>query len=359
MNRRSFLSGVAAAGAVSLAARSTAAARRPAPQKIRLGLDNFAVRAMGWKTPQLIDYAGSLKLDSLLISDLDAFESLEEAALKEIRRRAEAEGVALYLGSWSICPTSKTFKTNWGTAEEHLRLGIRCAQALGSPVFRVVLGNMEDRKTPGGIRARIADTVRVLRACRQPALDAGVRIAMENHAGDLHSWELLDLIDEAGRDFVGANLDSGNAAWTLENPHDVLERLGPVTVCSSLRDQMIWTTPEGAAVQWTSVGEGLMDWKAFAARWQQLCPEVPMHIETISGAQRTFPYRQPEFWQHYDRRPEALARFEEMAKRGKPLTPFRAPPGDEGRKVTQDFQRQEFEKSIAYLRSEIGLGRRT
>ena len=38
------------------------------------------------------------------------------------------------------------------------------------------------------------------------------------------------------------------------------------------------------------------------------------------------------------------------------LTPFRAPPGDEGKKVTQDFQKAELEKSIAYLRKEIGLG---
>ena len=61
------------------------------------------------------------------------------------------------VGSWSICPTSVRFKPKWGTAEEHLRTGIRVAKALGSPVFRVVLGGAEDRKTPGGIQARIDD----------------------------------------------------------------------------------------------------------------------------------------------------------------------------------------------------------
>jgi hypothetical protein len=50
-------------------------------------MDNFAVRAMGWKAPQLIDYAASLKLDSLLISDLDAFESLEMRRLREVWSR--------------------------------------------------------------------------------------------------------------------------------------------------------------------------------------------------------------------------------------------------------------------------------
>jgi hypothetical protein len=35
---------------------------------------------------------------------------------------------------------------------------------------------------------------------------------------------------------------------------------------------------------------------------------------------------------------------------------FKAPAGPEGKKATQDFQKAEIEKSIAYLRREIGLG---
>jgi len=357
MHRRTFLFGLAAAS-LTAAARPLTAAATAARPKLALGIDNFAVRAMGWKAPDLIAYAASIQCDTLLISDLDAFERLDDAALHEVRRQADAAGIRLYLGSWSICPTSRTFRSNHGTAEEHLRLGLRAARALGSPVFRVVLGNMEDRKTEGGIRARIADTITVLKACRRDALDAGVKVAVENHAGDMHSWELRELIETAGTDFVGANFDSGNAAWTLEDPLDALETLGPVTICSSLRDSMIWETPEGAAVQWTAAGDGLIDWRRLADRWAQLCPAVPIMIETISGAQRQFPHRQPDFWQFYDRRPEKLARFEALARRGRPLAPFVAPTGPEGRSATQEFQKSEIEKSIAYLRREIGLGLR-
>lgn len=354
MQRRHFLTGLAAATATVPLARAS----RPAGPKISLGIDNFAVRAMAWKAPELIDYAASLKCDTLLISDLDALGSLDDANLRAIRRKADEAGIGLYAGSWSICPTSKSFRKNWGTAEEHLRLGLRVAKTLGSPVFRVVLGSMDDRKTEGGIRARIADTVAVLKACRADALAAGVKVAIENHAGDMHSWELLDLINAAGRDFVGANIDSGNAAWTLEDPMDVLETLGPVTLCSSLRDDMAWETPEGAAVQWTAAGEGLIDWKAYAARWAQLCPKTPIMIETISGGPRMFPYKQPEFWRHYDKRPEKLAKFEAMMRRGRQIPAFKAPPGPEGRKATQDHQRSELEKSIRYLRETVGLGLR-
>lgn len=359
MQRRSFVTGLAAATATATLPPSLAAAAKAAPApKIRVGLDNFAVRAMAWKAPDLIDYAAALKCDTLLISDLDALGGLEDAHLRGLRHRADAAGLGLYLGSWSICPTSKTFRPTWGTAEEHLRLGIRVSKALGSPVFRVVLGNAEDRRSPGGIRARMADTLAVLRACRRDALAAGIKIALENHAGDLHSWELRELIDQAGTDFVGANQDSGNAVWTLEDPMDVLETLGPVTICSSLRDSMVWETPDGAAVQWTACGEGLTDWKAYAARWRQLCPQTPIMIETISGGPRMFGFRKPEFWAHYDRRPDKLAKFEALAKRGRPIPAFKAPAGPDGKKATQDFQKAEIEKSIAYLRREIGLGQR-
>ena len=359
MLRRTFLRTAATAATAALVAPPRLfAAPAPAP-KIALGLDNFAVRGLGWKAPQLIDYAASLRCDALFISDLDAYETFDDAYLRSVRRRADAAGLALYAGGWSICPTSKSFKKNWGTAEELLRLGLRVARELGSPVFRAVLGTMDDRRTEGGIQARIADTLAVINACRRDAEKAGVKIAIENHAGDMHSWELRQLIETAGRDLVGCNIDSGNAAWTLEDPMDVLETLGPVTICSSLRDQQIWATPEGAAVQWTAVGDGLIDWPAYAARWAQLCPRVPIMIETISGAQRVFPYKQPDFWKYYDRRPEKLAKFEALAARGHALTPFKTPAGPEGKKLTQDFQKAELEKSLAYLRREIGLGLRT
>jgi 3-oxoisoapionate decarboxylase len=172
----------------------------------------------------------------------------------------------------------------------------------------------------------------------------------------MHSWELADLIEAAGRDYVGANIDSGNAAWTLEDPHDVLERLGQYTICSSLRDNMIWETPDGAAIAWTAAGEGLIEWARWVARWRELCPAVPIQIETISGFSRNFPYKKDEFWQHYDKRPDAVAKFEAVAKKGRAIPNFKAPEGAEKKKAEQDFQKGELERSIKYLREVIGLG---
>src|SRR6266567_4338749 len=229
MNRRTFLKTVGMASAGVASSTTALAENESAPPKknIKLGLDNFAVRAMNWKAHALLDYAASLRLDSILISDLDAFENHDPGYLKEVKAKADGLGVGIHVGTWSICPTSKAFKNKWGTAEEHLTLAIRVAKSVGSPVIRVVLGTGEDRKTEGGIEARIADTVKVCQACRSRSMDAGVKIAVENHAGDMQAWELVTLIEAAGKDYVGANVDSGNACWTMEDPLENLQTLAP------------------------------------------------------------------------------------------------------------------------------------
>ena len=243
---------------IGSAAEPSAAATK---HKLRLGFDNFSIRAMNWKAPALLDYAASLKLDSILISDLDAYENLGQRSCKNQKPKRPGLGIQIHAGTWSICPTSKSFKNKWGTAEEHLALAIRVAKTLGSPVFRCILGMGEDRNSAGGIEARIADTVKVCQACRSRALDAGVKIAIENHAGDMQAWELVDLIEAAGKEYVGATLDSGNATWTMEDPLASLETLAPYVLSTGIRDSMVWEYDEGAKVQWTAMGEGLVDWK--------------------------------------------------------------------------------------------------
>jgi sugar phosphate isomerase/epimerase len=357
--RRSFLQ-EAALGAASLMPRY-ASGHVPAGARPALGLDNFAVRAMGWKAPQLVDYAASLACDSLFITDLDAFESLEPPYLRTLRERATARGLAIQVGTWSICPTSKAFRPNRGSAEAHLALGLRVAQGVGSPVLRVVLGTWEDRLSDGGIARHIEETVRVCRSARSLALDLGVRIAVENHAGDMHSTELVGLIEAAGRDYVGANLDSGNALWTLEDPLDSLERLGPHALTSSLRDSAVWESEKGARVQWTAMGEGDIDLAAYFARFRELCPDVPVHIETISGFSRELPYLDPAFWKAWPSLPaSSLARFVALAKGGRARDPW-TPPAEEAarRGAEQDYQRGELERSLRYCRATLGLGRRT
>jgi sugar phosphate isomerase/epimerase len=357
LSRRSFLAASLAAGGAALAPGADSTVSR---RGIRLGFDNFAVRALQWNARQLVDHAESLACDSVFITDFGPFEGrTDAAALAALRAYAADKGVTLELGSWSICPTSKTFKPEFGSPAEHLATGIRMAKALGSRAFRVILGNHEDRLSPGGIAARIDDTVAVLRAVKPQALDAGVTIAVENHAGDLRSAELKSLVEEAGPDFVGVNFDSGNACWTLEDPVRALETLAPHVVTTSLRDSMVWHTPEGVAVQWTALGEGCTDLPAFFDLFEKACSGVTVHIETISGFARKFPIYDRGFWQAFpDARADELAAFMALAERGHAIEPFRPPPGGDRAAAERAYQLDELARSIRHGRDVLGLGLR-
>lgn len=192
-------------------------------------------------------------------------------------------------------------------------------KTLGSSVFRVIQGTAADRATEGGIEARIQDTVKVLKAYRSQIMDAGMKVAVENHAGDMQAWELVSLIEAAGKDYVGACIDPGNAAITMEDPLENLEILGPYVATSSMRDSMVWEYELGIRQQWMGMGEGNVDFGTYMNRFAVLAPGVPVHLELIGG-QRSFPYLQKDFWKTYPRaRASDLARYVALAKTGRPL----------------------------------------
>ena len=328
--------------------------------RIKLGFDNFSIGALGWKAPRLLEYASQAKVDTVLFSDLDVYESHSETYLKEIRAKAKDLGIEIHTGTVSVCPSSTTFDKRFGSAEEHLALAIRVARLVGSPVARCYQGNSKDRATPGGIEFHIKNTIKVLKTVRSQALDSGVKIAVENHAGDMQASELATLIEEAGRDYAGATMDCGNATWALEDPLQNLEILGPYALTTGIRDSMVWETPEGVIVQWTAMGEGRVDFKTYMDRFTELCPHVPVQLEIISGFSRPFPYLRTDFWKDYPKaRAHEFARFVALAKRGTPLEPFKAPPGKTSQLAEQEYQLDQLERSLRYCKETLGLGMRS
>ena len=212
-----------------------------------------------------------------------------------------------------------------GTAEEQLARMIDAAKIVRSPIVRAVLGSSADRK--GGIDRHIDETVKVLKNTRSRASDAGIKIAIENHAGDMQARELKRLIEDAGSDIVGVCLDSGNPVWTIEDPHLTLDTLAPYVLTSHMRDSALWNTPEGAAVRWTRMGEGNIGMERYIRTYIEKCPGRAVSLEVIVTPQpRMFNYRSPEFWEIYRNTPAwEFARFLSLCDKGKPTL---EPPAD-------------------------------
>lgn len=338
MTRRDL---IALAGATPLLAQTV---------PVKLGIDLFSIRSSGWTPFQYLDYCAAQKAKVVHFSEVRFIGSLEPENLRKVRNYAGEHGIEIEIGMKSICPTSKMFDAKDGTAEEQLTRMIGSAVLVGSKIVRCVLGSAEDRK-PGPVELHIESMVKVLRNIRSRATDANIKIAIENHAGDMQGWQLRNLIEAAGKDFVGACLDSGNPCWTLEDPHATLEALHPYVLTSHVRDSAVWRTPQGAAVSWVRMGEGNVNIDDYCRKYAALCPGRALSMECIVTGPRMFPYRDPKFWDAYRDVPAwNFERFAEIAERGKP---YEIPHVERAQAAQRE--REDLEASLGHVKGLLGL----
>lgn len=313
---------------------------------IRFGIDLFSLRSQGWSAFEYLRYCASQDVQVVHFSEPRFLGPLDESHLRAVRAEGERLGIGIEIGMLSICPTSKLFDARQGSAEEQLIRMIRAAKVIGSPIVRAVLGNRFDRRGDVPMEVHIENTVRVLRGVRDVALREGIRIAIENHAGDLRACELRSLVEAAGTDFAGVCLDSGNLPLTFDLPMDALELLAPYVVTTHVRDARIWCTEAGAAIAWVRAGEGNIGLEPFLRRLRELKPECPLQLETIVIEPRTLDFRLPGFWNAFPALPAAeFMQYLQVAEQGAPI----AATGDVAER-SADHERHDSEASLRYCR---------
>jgi sugar phosphate isomerase/epimerase len=336
---------------------------------MKLGVDSYSLRWQGWDAFQLLEYSAQLGLDNVHFSERGNLASYDEDYLRSLRRRAEELGLTLEIGMLSFDRYSSFFHAQYGSGEQQLRDMLRAAHVLGSSVVRCVLGGQADRRGPVPIQQHVEECVRTLKAVAPLARDLGIKLAMENHGGvDLLARELRALVEEAGTDYVGVCLDSGNPAYAAEDPVVSAEILAPYAVSSHIRDTRIWEVPEGAMAQWAPLGEGNVDLRRIIALMAEHAPSAPVDLEIITGiGPKLIPYNDPtsDFWEMY---PDMLARdfvrFVGLARTGKsepleqlalPANERKLPEGELGERFRAQ-QRRHFEESVRYAREVLGIG---
>lgn len=361
LRRREFLIATSTAlAATGVNLKPLAAADSGDPPRVPLGLDGHSLRGMKWKATQLIEFAAEQRLDAVLLNSLNYFESLDEPHLLNLKQLADKHDMRIYVGAGGICKNAAKFSDKWGSAEEMLATGIRVASTLGSPVVNVRIGSIDDRFLEGGIQPRVDEAVRVLKASSKRAKDAGVKFGFENHAADLRSEELLDLIKAVGTDVCGVMLDPGNGLWAMEDPMMHLQSLAPYVVCNSLRDYMVWQSAEGATFQWTAVGDGLMDVSTYVQTLAKSNPGMPIFVESISNSARPIPFLTDPHWRGYPNLKAAgIVDFLRLCRRGHSIEIDQPEPGMDKKEFDRQHQRTEFLKSIQYLREHCNAGLKT
>lgn len=354
MTRRAFVGAVAGA-----------AMARPPADPWPLGINTYCLRFQKWNDRQLIDYCVAQKLDAIFLQDSLDPGVMDPAHWAEVRRWVGDAKLRIETGGGAILPkTREAFAPTVAT----LRKNIDRARAMGSPIVRALLASDRRGMPPGPVEMHIETTLRILRDVRSQVIDAGVKIAIENHK-ELQAWETRELIEAAGKDFVGSYLDTGNPVFVFEDPMTTVEELSHLAVSFHLRDSVVYEVADGVAVQWVPLGEGTPDFKRIVARARELMPAgVHIYCKPITARP---PVVLPltaaskegrEWWDLFPRaRAKDMARFLALAKRGrpydKPMVVEDVPGRPEAYAEALKFQQKEhMERSLDYCRKELGLG---
>jgi 3-oxoisoapionate decarboxylase len=368
MRRREFLLTPA-----SLLPLSYSLAQSPSPNPQPLGLNSYCLRAMRWPDKQVLDYAANLKLEGVFLQDSTDPDSGSLAHWKDVGEHARKLNLHVETGVGAVLPKDAT---QTEASRQQLLLGIERAKAVGSPLVRCLLAADRAHLPPGTIEQHVETMSRLLRSVRSQAMDANLKIAIENHK-DLQAWEMREVIEAAGREFVGSYLDTGNPVFVVEDPLTTLEILGPYALCVHLRDSVIYEyqdrnrpdarNRDGAMVQWVPLGDGVIDFVTFVNRLRQIKPDVYVYVKPITGRPpQLIQYLEPEFWNDYPKaRAVDLARFVELARRGTPYAKNMVVEDLTGRVTPEPFvaaiqfqQRQHMERSVEYAQKTLNLGSR-
>ncbi|MCW5963478.1 MAG: sugar phosphate isomerase/epimerase [Bryobacterales bacterium] len=359
MNRRHFLQTGAAAVAGLTSGRIS---RAQAGHRFPLGINTYCLRALNWPDDRLLHYAKDLGCDAVFLQDSRDPKAQEPVHWREVKDLAARLGLRLETGGSATLPATPD---RFEERANYLRGQIRRAAAMGSPLVRTLLAGDRYVMPPGDTQQHIATMVRLLKSVRSLALDTGVKIAVEVHK-DLLSWEFRELVEEAGTDFVGIYLDTGNPVFVMEHPLTTVETLGKYALTLHLRDSVVYEHPKGIAVQWVPLGEGTVDFKEIVARARELCPQVCIYSKPITGRPpQVLPVYDEQHWKRWFPRARSadFARFLALAKQGAPYDKPMVVEDLQGRAIPPHFleaiqhqQRNHVERSFGYARETLGLG---
>jgi sugar phosphate isomerase/epimerase len=340
-----------------LAAAGAAAWQTGAPAQghaVKVGVDLYSIRLNNWTPFQYLDYLHKIDVQLAHLSTVRELKPMlaDEAALERVKAHAAGLGVEIELAMGSICASAKEYDASLGTPEEQIARILNAARIIGAPVVRCILGGAGERTKAMPIEAHMENVLRVVRNARSRILDSGIKLAMENHGGDLQARELKTLVEEAGKGVLYVCLDSGNPPYNLEDPHLTLETLGPYTATTHVRDTAVWLEPEGIATRWVRIGDGNVELAAWIRKFRQMRPDVVVSVENIvSPKPQIAAIYDHQFWDAYPRMPAwEFSRFLAIAAKGKPSPAAPPAPG----KTPGEQQCEDLEASLRNLRAILG-----
>ena len=230
-------------------------------------------------------------LDGIQLAD-SQLDSYDEAYLGGVKDRAKALG--LYL----------QFSHSGSLSDPFIEKHICAANILDCKIMRTTIGMLLRQTT---IRTRDdwhkfrKATLGYASNIAQLGRKYGVKIAIENHFGDVTAEELLDVI-EVDNGYLGVCFDTANSFSVAQEPAWTANLLARHVIASHLKDFLAVETSTGCTLYAVPLGQGHVDLEDCVKAVQQYNPDVMFTLEMVSGRTFNVPFLDESFYPGYDER---------------------------------------------------------
>jgi sugar phosphate isomerase/epimerase len=188
----------------------------------------------------LLEKAAQSGITLLQIADNIPLEKLSNYELRSLYDYSQERGVNLEVGGR-------------GLTHEHTMKCLQAAEALRSPILRMVIDGINFEPSIPEIKGIIRDLLPEFRSRK-------IKLALENH-DRLKARQFEEIIQDTGSEMVGICLDSVNSMGAGEGFETVADILVPYTINLHIKDLTIFRAPHkmGLVVEGRPAGKGMLN----------------------------------------------------------------------------------------------------
>ncbi len=265
-----------------------------------------------------------------------------------------------YLAARQLAIVLDTGSANLAEDSTPLHQTLEMAHKVGAAAVRTTISSLleGDRRQYGyqGWKNHLQDLVAPFKEVMALAAEYNIPVGIENHQ-DICSWEMLWLHEQVGSHLLGVTMDCGNALAVGESPLAFARRVLPILKHVHIKDYTAHPSPSGYRFKRCAIGDGIVDWPALFAIFDEGAPQTLRCIELGSSSVRHIRLLEDDYWSTYAPRSleETLDALRILHRQARPAgeewtTPHER---DESPTTCAAYELDQFEHSVTYLKTII------
>ncbi len=344
MNRRSFLTSVAASACVTSAVSDGRLGAQELP-RTSMGVCqySFSQSPHTKSAYDFLEYCHSLGAGGIQIG----LDSLEPDYIDKLRRRTSELG--MYLEVIVSLPQNNDVEDFERHVDAARQAGAGCLRSacLNGRRYENFTSLDQWKKFVTESHERIGLAVPVLEKYK-------VALGLENHK-DWTADEMVALIQRHNSEFLGVCLDTGNNISLLDDPMDVVTKLAPFAVTTHFKNMAVKAYPDGFLLSEVPLGQGILDLAQAVETIRKARPEARFNLEMITRDPLKIPCLTDMYWVTFPQRSgEYLARTLRLVRDHPPAEPLPQVTGldDVSRRQQEE---DNVKQCLAYAREKLGM----